>query len=955
MKKITLLIILISNHFFAQELQNPWVWIGGNKNEDENTLVYGSTSEENSLNFPYLEKSGKTLKDSEGNFWFFGSANTGSDKVTSALWMYNPVTNNFTYKNGVFRGNSRGTNKGVNVESYNNLLHSVANRQMWIDSNDNIWCYSGYYWGGSGANKTELWKYKKATNNWVLINEGAINDAGNYGTLGVEDSTNRPPVIENAITWTDNQNNLWLFGGHLLNTFDGKLNALWKYNIISGNWTWMSGSSSINQPSQYGTLGLEASNSLPGSSDSGCGSWTDNLNNLWLFDNSNIWKYNTITNLCAIIKRNPNTSGLESIVTIGTENNNNFPIWGSGTHKGKAIWKDLSGNIWYYYNWNNNDRLWKYNPLTNMWTLVKTIPNSTTTGHAIGALNIADINNTLGSRINTITETASNGKLLLMGGNFYTETGNLLSDVWEYDITTNIWKWIKGFAYNDTSIDNQQKIKFKGVIESENSPGFMEKYTAKWEYNGDLYLYGIIGLANYTSVPSYHSVNTHFLLSNGVLFSRGIWKYHSNLNKWEYIQGLEDRDFNFHLNPIHNTKGIESENNYPSVRYGSVSWADTNGNLWMFGGKNTYSVNTYYNDLWKFNITTKNWVWVNGDSVPSQNGVYGTQGIISTTNKPGSRTDSKTWVDNLGNFWLFGGIGFDASSSSTGNLNDMWKYDISLNQWVWVKGSNMMNQPEISAGLGISNTTNTPSFSASSCSWTDSSNNFWLYSYGAMWKFNTSTNNWVKLTNQSTLNYGIVGITNITNNPGILYGGATWVDTDGNLLHYNVSFWKFNVSSNLWTWIGGKKTNTFDTSYKYGNYGVFNIPSTTNIPGLRTNTASWKDNTGNLYLYGGSGWDEDSEGKMSDVWKTDGNMTLGINENSFKAKFMAYPNPVKDNVFFKTTENINKIEVYDLTGRIIISKYNIENKLNLSELKTGNYLLRVYSENEITTIKIIKE
>ncbi|HLF51028.1 DUF7619 domain-containing protein [Flavobacterium sp.] len=83
--------------------------------------------------------------------------------------------------------------------------------------------------------------------------------------------------------------------------------------------------------------------------------------------------------------------------------------------------------------------------------------------------------------------------------------------------------------------------------------------------------------------------------------------------------------------------------------------------------------------------------------------------------------------------------------------------------------------------------------------------------------------------------------------------------------------------------------------------------------------------------------------------------TLGIDDISGINKLSVYPNPVKDILFFNTVENVNKVEVYDITGRILSSNAVNENKVNLSGLKTGNYILKVYTETGITNTKIIKE
>lgn len=82
---------------------------------------------------------------------------------------------------------------------------------------------------------------------------------------------------------------------------------------------------------------------------------------------------------------------------------------------------------------------------------------------------------------------------------------------------------------------------------------------------------------------------------------------------------------------------------------------------------------------------------------------------------------------------------------------------------------------------------------------------------------------------------------------------------------------------------------------------------------------------------------------------------LSIDENNFNNDISVYPNPVKNMLQFKTEAAILKVEVYDITGRIISSKSINENKIDLSELKTGNYILKLYTEKGITNTKIIKE
>jgi hypothetical protein len=49
-------------------------------------------------------------------------------------------------------------------------------------------------------------------------------------------------------------------------------------------------------------------------------------------------------------------------------------------------------------------------------------------------------------------------------------------------------------------------------------------------------------------------------------------------------------------------------------------------------------------------------------------GVYGIQGEESSNNIPGARYGSACWVSSDGDLWLFGGLGFDTSSSFEGLL-----------------------------------------------------------------------------------------------------------------------------------------------------------------------------------------------------------------------------------------------------------------------------------------------
>jgi len=126
----------------------------------------------------------------------------------------------------------------------------------------------------------------------------------------------------------------------------------------------------------------------------------------------------------------------------------------------------------------------------------------------------------------------------------------------------------------------------------------------------------------------------------------------------------------------------------PGSRWGAAGWVDKGGNLWLFGGWGLDSTGTNgngaLNDLWVYvpNTTPSQpgtWTWIKGSNTGAENGVYrDTTTIPYLTYEiwtPGGRSNATHWVDNLGQLWLFGGEGYD-STSTTGNgyLNDLWRY-----------------------------------------------------------------------------------------------------------------------------------------------------------------------------------------------------------------------------------------------------------------------------------------
>lgn len=77
-------------------------------------------------------------------------------------------------------------------------------------------------------------------------------------------------------------------------------------------------------------------------------------------------------------------------------------------------------------------------------------------------------------------------------------------------------------------------------------------------------------------------------------------------------------------------------------------------------------------------------------------------------------------------------------------------------------------------------------------------------------------------------------------------------------------------------------------------------------------------------------------------------------EDVFATKFSIYPNPVNTEVNIRTTEVVDKIEVYSLLGQLVISQKNTK-RVETNELKSGLYLMHIYSNGKKVTKKLIKK
>jgi beta-glucanase (GH16 family) len=81
--------------------------------------------------------------------------------------------------------------------------------------------------------------------------------------------------------------------------------------------------------------------------------------------------------------------------------------------------------------------------------------------------------------------------------------------------------------------------------------------------------------------------------------------------------------------------------------------------------------------------------------------------------------------------------------------------------------------------------------------------------------------------------------------------------------------------------------------------------------------------------------------------------TLGtVSEDENKANLKVYPNPATDTLHIETTQIIDKVALFDLAGKLVFSESEQTNRLDVTKLKPGLYLVKIYSNQIVLNRKI---
>lgn len=500
-----------------------------------------------------------------------------------------------------------------------------------------------------------------------------------------------------------------------------------------------------------------------------------------------------------------------------------------------------------------------------------------------GPIGVPSVLNNPHSTYGGVGWTDSQGRFWLYGGISGQATSTQSNEVmpavmWMYEPNNDTWTWMQG-DYNTYSPPTNVGV---GVSSPLNTPGGRGFGARSWvDKNNNLWLFG-------GGCPLDPDFYTYLEVIND------LWMFNTTTLEWTFWGGYTPSN---PVAPFYGVKGVPSINNWPPAHEESnPGWVDNNGNLWFLGG----SYNDYYNHLWKYDVVTHEWTWMNGTNLPNQNavGVMGA-GPNAAYTPAGLSYIYNAWQDPSGRFWLTGGTRYVGGAGGWESYNDVWSFDPSTNMWEWVKGNGLPNNAGVfGQKCTPANINESPAEALleARCMWTDDCGNFWAYA-------STRTN----------------------------------------------SMFLYSIKNNTWQWVSG--SGNYNNNVDYAPvYGSINIPAAANHPGYRIGSTAYKRKGKNeLYFLGGTGWPVGSnnynEGAIkNDLWL----FTPDKPTAAFTTSVSATCLPVTVNFTSQSTPGCNEIKSFNWNFGDAASGANntstFENPTHVYSA-AGNYTIKLLVTN----------
>lgn len=421
-----------------------------------------------------------------------------------------------------------------------------------------------------------------------------------------------------------------------------------------------------------------------------------------------------------------------------------------------------------------------------------------------------------------------------------------------------------------------------------------------------------------------------YVSNNWVQFGSDIWGESAFDESGGHISISEDGN-TIAIGALYNDGGGQDSGNIRIFRFISNNWVqigqDIDGlpNEGIGGEKDTFNLsgdgNTivvrYYNNaLGKvkvFHYNSSNWVQVGQDL----NGYA----ISSTGSYLGNAVD----ISYNGNIIVLGERAHIVNSQYNVGRVKVYEYDTNSSSWLQIGQDLNGTQDNEQYGLSVSISNDGSVVAIGTLNHDNPSYN------GIVQVYENNSNSWVQK-GQSL--YGLA------NNDK--FGRDVVLSLDGNVLA--VTYGEYTGStdsgivkvyqyiSNSWTQIGQNLMQA--SSQGFSKSIALSSNGTTLSVGAPIDDTNGT-NRGKVWIY-----------DLSSVLNT---------ENFDQNSFSVYPNPVQSILHIDNAIELNKVEIYSITGKKVKSITNNLSEIDVNELESGIYFVKLFTNKGITTQKIIKE
>eukprot|EP01122_Echinamoeba_exundans_P009235 TRINITY_DN3217_c0_g2_i1.p1 TRINITY_DN3217_c0_g2~~TRINITY_DN3217_c0_g2_i1.p1 ORF type:complete len:899 (+),score=96.05 TRINITY_DN3217_c0_g2_i1:110-2806(+) len=590
---------------------------------------------------------------------FGGSVLAGrSVSSSSELWKFSFADAMWTWMVGSTNLGAPGVLGEVGTPSQSNYPSASSSLQTWMTTSPKkLWLY------GSSEMYNEFWSYEISTRQWTLM-----------ATPSSESRTSNayPGLLYYGFAFSVDNNQLFIFGGSGRNGFS---NALWRYKIDVGTWTFMGG----NGTSSYGSIGVPDASNYPPPRRGASGGY-DPVNrrvvvvgstpsvetafgsDVWSYDvDNNVWTwiYGDSSKVSSFHLGPGETSELNSLGdrSLASVVYDESPrrLWIFGGISGQGAVED----VWLFGYGNYTAPFMQPTPSVlpqPRFTWFRGSPSPDQLP-SFGTKGIARPENTPGSLFGPCALQRKPSELWTWGGNIWNRPGGEMNAFWMYSTRNNTWTWMHGT--NATFYTADQQNGNYGVL-LEPSPDNMPpaRYNAACWYDPDADEFWMFGGA--TSGNSPRPLND-------------LWRFSFSTMIWTWMGGSQ----NLGDPGVFNSVGTSSIFYYPSGRAGSYAFFTKNPKtLWLYGGADRSAT---LEDFWSYDVATGSWKYLDFRARSFGARIAGQE---SPDLFPGLLEEAFAFTVNDSQLYIFSGW----SPYERSNTNLLWRYNIESGNWAWMGG-----------------------------------------------------------------------------------------------------------------------------------------------------------------------------------------------------------------------------------------------------------------------------